>query len=161
MEGKWGRALLAAGAMGAGAYALLREEDDRKRDIEALDGALGGWLSWAVAKAEQVVGNGRELDGTAGSVQMESVTKVTEPSVEEAPRAPDSASRRQAVGDGGKAETRAERRGYAYTVLIEPAPAGSAVRWRLQIKSVAGMTRSGVASARSNQEARVAKLMGG
>ena len=161
MEGKWGRALLAAGAMGAGAYALLREEEDRKRDIEALDGALGGWLSWAVAKAEQAVGDGGELGGAVGSVQMESVAKVAEPAVEEAPRVPPAPSRRQAAGDGGEAATRAERRGYAYTVSIEPAPSGSAVRWRLQIKSVAGMTRNDVASARSNQEARVAKLMDG
>ena len=48
MAGRWGRALLAAGAMGAGAYALLREEEDRRKDLEALDGALGGWLSWAM-----------------------------------------------------------------------------------------------------------------
>ena len=34
--------------MGAGAYALLREEEDRRKDLEALDGALGGWLSWAM-----------------------------------------------------------------------------------------------------------------
>eukprot|EP01043_Picozoa_sp_COSAG02_P036628 COSAG02_NODE_2695_length_8214_cov_12.071842_5_plen_55_part_00 len=36
MSGRgWGRALLAAGAVGAaGAYAVLREEGDRKRDIE-------------------------------------------------------------------------------------------------------------------------------
>jgi|EP01043_Picozoa_sp_COSAG02_P036627 hypothetical protein len=111
-----------------------------------------------------------EQESTAGSMQMKSVAPMAEPAADEPPHASAAALPQQAAFDGGEAVARAERlpvssvdrtRGYPYTVSIEPAPAGSAVGWRLHITSAAGTTRNDVASARSNQEARVEKLMDG
>ena len=173
MEGRWGRALLAAGAMGAGAYALLREEEDRRKDLAALDGALGGWVSWAIGDSKPA----------AAAVQMESAPPMPEEPSTEGPPQPATRDRQPASPPnfGDQASRGGERCGigYPYKVAIDPAPAGSTVRWRLKITRVGGTAIGGASKlppelpdmkpntdeapdvARSNQEARLAKLMDG
>ena len=67
---------------------------------QTIDGALGGWVSWAIGKSEQAT--------TAGSVQTESAAPISEPAADEPPHASAAASRQQSTTDGGETVTRAE-----------------------------------------------------
>lgn len=152
-DGKWGRALLAATAATAGAYALLRAEEDRRKDLEAVDGALGGWVSWAIGAVAKPVA------ADAAEVQMESVPPM--PAAPTEPSKPRSGTRQNMPPTVSEPRSgRCKKSGYPYAVTIEPAPAGAAQRWRLHITPKTGAEHE-VGSARANQEARVAKLISG
>ena len=145
MSSRLASALLTAGALGAGAYALLRTDDERKKDLETVDGTLGGWVSWAMSAAKE-----------PAAVQMESAPVASAESratTGQSSSAPAVAASKSAVArrsqPGGS--------GYPYELTIEPAPAGAGGRWRVQIKCV----DHDVAAVKARQEARVEKLMSG
>jgi len=146
---RFATSLLTAAAAGAGAYSLLRAEDERKKDFEAVDGALGGWVSWAV----ETVGGSKPT--SAEEVQMDSPPEVRDEPVATVATVATSAA------------SASSRPGYPYQLSIEPNPAGGSARWRVRISCTdqTAYDRPSLSEAtvdsKANQEARVAKLMAG
>jgi hypothetical protein len=154
MSSRLASALLTAGALGAGAYALLRTDDERKKDLETVDGALGGWVSWAMSAAKEPAAVQMESAPVASAESPATTGQSSSSSSSPAPApAPAGAASKSAVArrsqPGGS--------GYPYELTIEPAPAGAGGRWRVQIKCV----DHDVAAVKARQEARVEKLMSG
>lgn len=147
--------LLTAAAAGAGAYSLLRADEERTKDFEAVDGALGGWVSWAVEAATAVAGK------TAAEVQMDSpptTEQVATPATTVATTKETPVARRES------AESRAGTgSGYPYQLSVEPNPAGGTARWRVRItcSDDRSSSPSATVDSKTNQEARVSKLMAG